>query len=634
MGSCAKDTAEQTPGIDPGSEVASKLIFTSQHAIKGQLAVCFDEIAADGVEASVLKVTRAGGIATRSGIGAFDAALENIGVVALQRVFPVDSHNEESMRAAGLHRWYMVEFADDVDLDQAALSLAGIAEVSKIQFNLQLENCASEEVTPVVDETDMPIDTRAPATFNDPNLWKQWHYTNTGNTAIYPLIKAGADANCGEAWKYCTGDPRIVVAVLDDCVNWAHEDLAANMWVNEKEKNGTPGVDDDGNGYIDDVHGYNFANNSTLALSSTSRTPDHGTHVGGTVAAVNNNGKGVCGVAGGSGNNDGVKLMSCQMFYNIVPGSGASTTMAKAIIYAANNGACILQCSLGYPGGAITSDAAYASSFAIEKQAIDYFISKSNCEALTGGLVIFAAGNESANICGYPGACADYISVTAMSCTYAPAAYTNYGPGCNVAAPGGDGPLTTTQVYSTLRSGYGFMAGTSMACPHVSGIAALGLSYALQQGKKFTRSQFTALLLTSVNEINQYCKAPYTGKMGTGYIDAFQVLMNVRGTKCIPVSAGTQYTMDVQPLLGSGDLDMKILSAEFDAADMTRLGVKSAPIVFGNKVLFTCHKPGSAIIKVKLLAGISSGGGVNGMTITKEFAVIARENQAANGGWL
>ncbi len=657
LGSCTKDATEQAAGNQPDAKTAAKLIFSSENAVKGQLLVYFGEDAVSSVETSVMQVTRAGGVATRSGISDFDAVLGNIGVRALQRLFPVDVQNEERTRAAGLHRWYVVEFNEEVNLDEAARNMAQVAEVSKVEFNQQLMHVHDGKVTPLI-ETGAAPQTRAAVGFDDTYLSKQWHYINTGDKAIYSKIKAGADVNCGEAWKLCTGDPRVIVAVVDNCVQWDHPDLAANMWVNTREQNGTEGQDDDSNGYIDDIHGFNFVDNTTLTISTKGDAPDHGTHVAGTVSAVNNNGRGVAGVAGGSGKNDGVKIMSCQIFHDDDGGSAAIS--AKAIKYAADNGAAIIQCSYGYPAGSVTSDAAYSSGASAEKQAIDYFIAKQNCAAISGGLAIFAAGNDLTGMSGYPGAYSDYISVTAMSCDYTPAYYTNYGPACNIAAPGGDAYQSIleqktdggSEVLSTVNGGkYGYMQGTSMACPHVSGVAALGLSYALQLGKSFTRSEFTALLLTSVNNINQYCtgtKRYITDKgalatldlskhkkgMGTGYIDAYQLLMNIRGITCIPVPTGSQYTLNLQPYLGGGNLDLKISGFEISAEDMSRLGISAAPTIFANQVIFKCTKSGSAIVKVKLVAGSGDGSGMSGMPITKEFALIAREIHSQNGGWL
>lgn len=481
LGSCTKDATEQATGPEPEAKAASKLVFSSENAVRGELLVCFGEEAVAGIESSVMQVTRSGGVATRSGIADFDAVLGSIGVKALQRLFPVDERNEERTRAAGLHRWYVVEFDDAADLDKAALDMARIAEVSKVEFNQQLMHVHEGRVIPLA-ETGAAPQTRAAVGFNDPHLGRQWHYINTGDKSIYSKIKAGADVNCDEAWQLCTGDPRVIVAVVDNCVQWGHPDLAANMWTNTAELNGSEGRDDDSNGYADDIHGFNFVDNTTLTISTKGDAPDHGTHVAGTVAAVNNNGTGVAGIAGGSGKNDGVKIMSCQIFHDKDGGDVAMA--AKAIKYAADNGAAIIQCSYGYPAGSVTSDAAYSSGASAEKQAIDYFIAKQNCAAVSGGLAIFAAGNDMTGMSSYPGAYRDYISVTAMSCDYTPAYYTNYGPACNIAAPGGDAYQSylenintgASEVLSTVNGGkYGYMQGTSMACPHVSGVAALGL---------------------------------------------------------------------------------------------------------------------------------------------------------------
>lgn len=601
LGSCTKDATEQATGPEPEAKAASKLVFSSENAVRGELLVCFGEEAVAGIESSVMQVTRSGGVATRSGIADFDAVLGSIGVKALQRLFPVDERNEERTRAAGLHRWYVVEFDDAADLDKAALDMARIAEVSKVEFNQQLMHVHEGRVIPLA-ETGAAPQTRAAVGFNDPHLGRQWHYINTGDKSIYSKIKAGADVNCDEAWQLCTGDPRVIVAVVDNCVQWDHPDLAANMWTNTAELNGSEGRDDDSNGYADDIHGFNFVDNTTLTISTKGDAPDHGTHVAGTVAAVNNNGTGVAGIAGGSGKNDGVKIMSCQIFHDKDGGDVAMA--AKAIKYAADND-------------------------------------------MTG-------------MSSYPGAYRDYISVTAMSCDYTPAYYTNYGPGCNIAAPGGDAYQSylenintgASEVLSTVNGGkYGYMQGTSMACPHVSGVAALGLSYALQLGKTFTQNEFTTLLLTSVNDINQYCtgtKQYFTDKgslatldlsqykkgMGTGYIDAYQVLMNVRGITCIPIPVGSQYTLNLQPYLGGGNLDLKITEISISAEDMNRLGISANPTIFANQIILKCTKPGSAVVRIKLLAGNGNNSGMNGMPITKEFAFIAREVHSQNGGWL
>lgn len=179
LGSCTKDATEQATGPEPEAKAASKLVFSSENAVRGELLVCFGEEAVAGIESSVMQVTRSGGVATRSGIADFDAVLGSIGVKALQRLFPVDERNEERTRAAGLHRWYVVEFDAAADLDKAALDMARIAEVSKVEFNQQLMHVHEGRVIPLA-ETGAAPQTRAAVGFNDPHLGKQWHYINTG----------------------------------------------------------------------------------------------------------------------------------------------------------------------------------------------------------------------------------------------------------------------------------------------------------------------------------------------------------------------------------------------------------------------------------------------------------------------
>ena len=611
-------------------------------------------------------ITRSGGPATRSGILSVDEILDIVGGYQIERVFPVDPRNEERTRESELHLWYVVRFGEEFTAAEVAEKLSALGEVQHVSFNRTIHRAynAGKKAMPLSRKTLEAIQhQRATRTgeasaypFDDLLLPQQWHLVNRGNMFGEKSI-VDADVQCEQAWELSTGDESIVVAVLDEGVMIEHPDLKNNMWVNENEIYRSH-EDNDGNGYQGDVYGYNFVKNTGVISWDDVSDTGHGTHVAGVIAAQNNNGIGISSIAGGDGNIPGAKIMSCQIFSGDTAGNALSTV--KAIKYAADNGAAIIQCSYGYPAGSVTSDAAYSSGASAEKQAIDYFIAKQNCAAIEGGLAIFAAGNDLTGISGYPGAYRDYISVTAMSCDYTPAYYTNYGPGCNIAAPGGDAYQSylenintgAYEVLSTVNGGkYGYMQGTSMACPHVSGVAALGLSYALQLGKTFTQNEFTTLLLTSVNDINQYCtgtKQYFTDKgslatldlsqykkgMGTGYIDAYQVLMNVRGITCIPIPVGSQYTLNLQPYLGGGNLDLKITEISISAEDMNRLGISANPTIFANQIILKCTKPGSAVVRIKLLAGNGNNSGMNGMPITKEFAFIAREVHSQNGGWL
>lgn len=664
MVACVKDATENV-AVKPAM-AESKIIMSDTEYARGQMIVCFDEEAIKCVESGV---SRSGG--TRSGVADFDALLGDIAVESLERLFPLDVRHEERARAAGLHRWYLVRFDECADLKEVARRMAEVAEVSTVQYNSIAKRVSEVKVEDTLGAKQSAAPVVAPATrnyeaFNDPELHLQWHLINTGDKSIYSGAKVGADVNCLEAWPITAGDPRVVVAIVDDYVKYDHPDLQANMWINEKEKNGRPDFDDDQNGFVDDIHGFNFVTSDEIAPSPEN---DHGTHVAGIVAAVNNNGVGVCGVAGGTGNGDGARLMACQVFYDDHKNSATDAVCAKAFYYAANNGAVIAQCSFGL-GSKYTSDRAYANGSA-EKLAIDYFLAAKNCDAIDGGIIIFAAGNESWNYSSYPGAYRDYISVTAMSCDFTPAYYTNYGRGTNIAAPGGDhlqgywddymngtgGGHWRSGIHSTtyVSAVYDSMQGTSMACPCVSGVAALGLSHALAIGKTFTVKEYKALLLTSVNDINRYCTgekyknssprpilfdvAMYRGVVGTGYIDAFQVLMNVEGTPCIPVPVGTKKAVDLSQVLGGGVGSYTFIDGgvEMSQADRTKLGVEGTiSISSSGKLSIKCTKPGSAIVTLRFIAGgdrVGTDEATGGMEVEKKVAIVAR-GFASNGGWL
>lgn len=623
---------------------SSKIINSPVGAARGEIVVKFTEEAAE----------RVGQLATRSGIEQVDEILNSISAQSIERIFPIDESNAEATMRAGLHRWYLLTFDENTDLESVAARLADIAEISRVQYNVQVKR--AENCKPIFadDITTSAASTRAASPFNDPHLSKQWHYTNDGS--LGSKAKAGADVNLFEAWKLTTGDPRIIVAVVDEGVMHSHEDLNANMWVNEKELNGTKGADDDGNGYKDDIYGYNFVSNTGTISWTDSNDVGHGTHVAGTIAAVNGNGIGVCGIAGGDSTHKGVRIMSLQIFSG---DNGATTSnTAKAIKYAADNGAVILQCSWGYDGGSITSDTSFSRSCSVEKEAIDYFIANAKAEGIIdGGLAIFAAGNETSSVPGYPGAYYNYISVSAMSSDYRAACYTNYGPGTNIAAPGGDSDYGSAYaIYSTQTNAYGkygYMEGTSMACPHVSGCAALGLSYAAQTGRKFTADEFRDLLLTSVWDIDQYQTGTKTyydeyyrqhtfnladakGKLGSGYIDVYRLLMNIDGTPCLYVRAGAEQQCSLDAFFGSASKSLSYRSVDISAADMEKLGITTKPSISGGLLRINCSKTGTATLTVKAIVGGTNVGGtaMGGMEVTRKFAIVVRSRVSDNGGWL
>ena len=666
LAGCASDPMEESGGKEAPAAAMRKIVNAPANAARGELLIYFDGDAVGDVEQTAVAAAITRTAVTRSGIAPVDDIFTQLGVTSLRRVFPCNPVAEERTRAAGLHKWYIVTFGEEVDLDAAARRLAAVSEVSFVQFNTKLQLASDNRACPYRDGS---AATRAAAGgFNDPGYKDQWHYSNNGDRIFAETTRAGADINVEEAWKLAAGDPSLTVAIVDQGIKYSHPDLAANMWINKAEQSGATGRDDDGNGYADDVYGYNFALGTSRLTWDVEAYDDkgknvgdsgHGTHVAGTVAAVNNNGKGVCGVAGGTGSNDGVKLMSCQIFSG---GKGGTiSTSVRAIKYAADNGASIIQCSWGYPTQSpFTSDSYYERNYAAEKEAIDYFVSKKNNDVLDGGLAIFAAGNDATNFASYPGGYRSYVSVTSFGPDYLPAYYTNYGPGCNVAAPGGDASISpagtsAALVLSTLPSelpaelgtdgaDYGYMQGTSMACPHVSGVAALGLSYALARGRHYTVDEFKSMLLTAVNDIDSYIIGGtkngmvlrnYRKNMGTGSIDAYQLLMQIEGTPCLPAKVGVQQVLSLDKFFGQASANLTYKSAEMSQADMDKLGITAAPAFSYGKLQIKCTKPGVAKIKIKAMAGSSSANGeMSGMEITKEFAIIARSVQAGNGGWL
>ena len=506
---------------NPNSKTRAVAIDKDLFAVRGRINVKLEK----GTN-QALPTSAKGNVGMQSVPSAMASAMKYAGAYKMERVFKPAGIYEERTVAEGLDRWYTIYFDESKD----------VAEVLQ-QFNKAAGVEYAERVLPIARPkfTAKPYTDPAPQTrnqptasaFNDPLLAKQWHYYNDGS--VSPHAKKGADCNLKPVWeKYTTGKNNVIVAIVDGGIDITHEDLVDNLYINEKEKNGQAGVDDDGNGFVDDVYGYNFVEAKDVVGGTIQ--PDnegHGTHVAGTVAARNNNGKGVAGVAGGNGTPDsGVRLMSCQIFR----GKDEQGDAAAAIKYAADNGAVICQNSWGY-----SSTTGVTSMPKLLKEAVDYFIKMAGCDEngrqranspMKGGVVIFAAGNENKDFAAYPACYPPAVSVSAMAWNFAKASFSNYARWITIMAPGGDqdtfgteGGILSTVPKSKVPSGYAYFQGTSMACPHVSGIAALIASYFGRQG--FTNDELKSRLITAYRPFNiDELNPAYKGKLGKGYIDA------------------------------------------------------------------------------------------------------------------
>jgi subtilisin family serine protease len=358
---------------------------------------------------------------------------------------------------------------------------------------------------------------------NDPYFEKQWG-----------LAKVGAVMG----WDSKVGDPKIVIAVVDTGVDYNHKDLAANIWTNTKEVPNN-GIDDDGNGYIDDIRGWDFVSvPSDWVWPGEDPGPEdnnpmdfvgHGTHVSGIASGITNNNLGTAGMAWDC------RIMPLRAGYAASDGYGYLEYFdaGRAIRYAADNGADIINMSWG---GLEDSE--------FIRESLEYAYSK-------GCVLVAAAGNVTSDYASLPYYPAAYPEVLAVAATdqddllsvWNWYVFSNYGSWVDVCAPG-------TYVLSTLPgNSYGYYSGTSMASPHVAGLAALVKS----KYPKFTNEQIMQRIKSTASNVDTINPSFLAGLIGGGRIDAHKALGNILISIDYPKNGSTIFNKVA--IKGSADIE-------------------------------------------------------------------------------
>jgi len=307
---------------------------------------------------------------------------------------------------------------------------------------------------------------------NDPYYTQQW-----------PLDKIQAPA----AWDINHGEATITIAIIDTGVDLDHPDLAGKLWANSDEIPGN-GVDDDGNGYVDDYHGYDFFNGDAAPDDDNS----HGSHVAGIAAASTNDSVGIAGVSWGA------KIMPLKVLGS--NGGGSTADVAEAIYYAVDNGASVINMSLG------SSGSSWPCYWYDVEDAFNYAVNHNV-------LLVVAAGNDGKDGVSCPGAYDQAFAVGSTDSSDSRSYFSNYGSRLDIVAPG-------SSIYSTWSGGsYGYKSGTSMATPHVAGLAAL--VWGVNPG--FTAAQVREIIQTSANDLGS---TGWDNYFGYGRINAYRALLS------------------------------------------------------------------------------------------------------------
>ncbi|MDD1729229.1 MAG: S8 family serine peptidase, partial [Methanospirillum sp.] len=456
----------------------------------------------------------------------------------------------DDFSAEGLKGMQMIDMDSSLSVEKAIEELNKSSYVAYAEPNYIIQLSLPDEPEAPGDE---PVSAESVSgSPNDPRFSEQWALANAGQNSG----TSGADIGALSAWSATTGSSSVVVAVIDSGVDYTHPDLAANIWTNPGEIAGN-GVDDDGNGYIDDIHGWDFINNDNDPMDDNG----HGTHCAGVIGAVGNNGVGITGV------DQHVKIMPLKVLGK--DGNGDMASILKSIAYARTMGADVISCSWG---GTAKSQAL--------------------ADAVSGTNTLFAcaAGNSGINtdvIPQYPSGF-DYpqiISVAASTAKDGIPSYSNYGSkSVDVAAPG-DGIIST---YPTgLGNQYMSMKGTSMATPHVAGLAALLLS----KQSDLPPAELKQLILNNADKVSAFSGKTVSG----GRIDAGKTLAAISGSSVLTLPGLSASPKDLnsdgvyEDLNGNGRRDFADVSLYFKNLDWIKTNepVSAFDISGNGKIDFT-----------------------------------------------
>lgn len=417
-----------------------------------------------------------------------------------ERIFPDAGEWEPLHRKAGLHLYYSINLEENQPVTKA---VASIKDLPGILVSEEMRTIRTEAVS-------LP--------FNDPvALSSQWYLKNDGSLAGY--FRAGADLNVVKVWdKFTTGNPNVIVAVLDTGVSINNSDLSP----------------------IVIPMGSNGSKSFIAAYSSNPYVnkpwSNHGSHVAGIIAAVNNNGYGTCGIAGGGDGKGGVRILDCQMIAKDDSGNALGAYSANAITWAADHGATIANNS--WSSSYSSRDATPTTTPSYYAAAIDYFCDYAGCDVngnqredspMKGGVMFFSAGNNNWDR-GQPAMYERVIAVGACGPEYEKTTYSSYGDWVDICAPGGANNYGSTvpYIWSCSQTGQTGMCGTSQSCPMVTGVAALILSY--YGGPGFTAERLKEKLLGGANKTVQKYHSQPIGPM----VDAFEAMMYGEGIPEVP----------------------------------------------------------------------------------------------------